>query len=349
MHQSRDCTPEELAKHLLDGQAIQRFQDLIFFWRNLHEIPPHFKVAQTDLMTAAIEHLKLGLKLDNDLAFCRLLSLIAFIQAGKRLDELKPATSKLRPNYLLKQAHTSLGTAISYESFRSRLTRTATLDRNLGGLIAFLPFTECAKVGVRHFEGSCHLIRSHVEQHRHYNELLLAGEELLHSILRNDPFPERIWEVYPFEQDLPDEHRVRLLRVQAPHLPSEYMLNGSGHITTVQPAVPSTPLSLPISPSPADGHGHAGSGDCATTRSTVPSSSPPHDLSPGEDTQPSPVQPAGSVLALSLSGGNTPASLPSSQISAVELGNRWPPYCVRKRFDSISTALGIRPFPWLAL
>ncbi|TLS20773.1 uncharacterized protein PpBr36_11046 [Pyricularia pennisetigena] len=252
-----------IADSLFNTQAVKRFQDLIIAWRKYNDGRPNFKVDGEKSLDTVAETFKLGLKLDQASAIRVLLSYLSFIQADEQLTNLTPSRRKTRPEPLLRQAYAALKLRpdeLKFSSFQSRLSRARSLN-SLKGLIAFLPFTERGKVGVRRFESSNPSLQSYIEAHTHYQELLQAGNEFIDSILLNVELPKRIWEDHSFGQDLPLENQIRLLRVKAPDLPSEYELDEHGHIVTVQPIIPPTPPPGPTPPLATDGH--ASTGNCA--------------------------------------------------------------------------------------
>ncbi|TLS20690.1 uncharacterized protein PpBr36_11032 [Pyricularia pennisetigena] len=254
-----------IADSLSNTQAVKRFQDLIIAWRKYNDGRPNFKVDGKKSLDTVAETFKLGLRLDQASAIRALLSYSSFIQADKQLTSLTPSRRKTRPEYLLRQAYAALNLRedeLKFGSFQSRLSRARSLNNSLKGLIAFLPFTQRCKVGVRHFESSNPSLQYYIEAHTHYHEFLQAGNEFIDSILLNVEFPKRIWEDHSFGQDLPLENQIRLLGVKASDLPSEYDLDEHGHIVTVQHIIPSTPPPGPTPPLATDGH--ASTGNCAT-------------------------------------------------------------------------------------
>ncbi|KAK4182312.1 hypothetical protein QBC35DRAFT_342878, partial [Podospora australis] len=261
-------SPSNLASYLLDSQAIQRFQRLTLAWRKFNVNAPDLSISEQGSIEAAVKYFKLSQTLDDSSSLRGLLSLVARIQAGRRLDELKPEGKKCRPRNPLYQAYTQIAKKITYQDFKRSLSTATSLNTNLGGLIVFLPFAERGKIGVRDFQRANDItLQNHLAAHPHFRKLSQVGDEFVGSIFANGEFPTRIWENYPFGEDLPVKHQVELLGIEGPTLPREYQLDWSERIVTVQPVIALTPSSAhtPLSIVRSNG----GTADNTTTGSTA--------------------------------------------------------------------------------
>lgn len=233
--QERDLAA--LADTLLGTEAVQRFQALISAWRDYSRSVPKFKLKQNDPpIVLAAKYFDLGTQLHDTVLLRKFLSWVAFIECRKRLQKL--ATGNRIPKGLIPKAYQRTNKSVSLKSFSNRLAEAHLLNNNCGGLIVFLPLEH------RAFATPDARIQSYLAANPHHQALLQAGEEFLTSILTDVEYPKRIWETNPFNQNLPFEHQVALLRIKSSDLPREvYQLDHCERI------ILSVPLSGKLPPS----------------------------------------------------------------------------------------------------
>lgn len=232
-HSDSPHTPETLAGELLNQPAVDRFKELVVAWRT----PRNQKfscldVDEPDPTKATAAYFKLSLHHESSSALQALFSLVALIQANKRLDELKPAESKYRPRSALKKAYEQFDSKVKYKTFRNRLSAARSLDEQLRGLVVFLPFKSYGTNIIRYSkQANSRGFQKSLLGHPHYKVLLRVGEEFFRSVQTNGEFPTRIWEANPFGPGLPFAHQVSLFAIEAKYLPrSEYELDSDGYI-----------------------------------------------------------------------------------------------------------------------